>query len=316
LLILALEGERPGFAAAVELTSPAITCPSAGELRESLDRHVPADAPPLRLRLDEGDRSVRIQLETAGGEVALARTLERPATDPPSCRALASTAALIVERYLREIAYRAAAPSAPDLAETAPAEPPAVVARAAEAPASPLPTQVLLGVGGGARSGFGTGGGRTRGEVHVSVGVERWRLALWAEAGLATTEDVTAVGGARDVNLRLRAFPLRLLLGMRLPAGPTQIVPLVGVGADLLQGLARAGVDTAHSWRLEPAAEAGLALRASPTPSLWLRATLLGGVTLAARDYLVDAAANAPAFRTPAAFARLSVEAGVILGKK
>jgi hypothetical protein len=321
-------GPRPARAAdadAIEVEASEVACPGADDLRASLGKHVhtrPGEGQ-LRLRLEPADeRAVRLQLATASGQVVLVRRLERAGSDPGSCRALADTAALMVDRHLREIAYREAPPSAPDIAEKTAEKPAAPAAVAVETraidvtPPAPLPTQLLLGVGGGTRAGLGTGGGSARGEVHLALGFEHRRVALLVEAGVATGQDVTAVGAATDVKLRLQAFPLRLLIGLRLRAGAVSILPLAGVGGDLLDARATTAAASVGSWRFEPAAEAGLAARWNPAPGFWLRVTALGGATLQARDYVVDDSANAPAFRTPGAFARLSMEAGVAFGKK
>jgi hypothetical protein len=296
---------------------PGIACPSAEDLRRSLAARVraePADAQPLSLRIEQrGAGSLRLQLSTAGGDPLLTRDLDEGGG---SCVALADTAAIMVDRYLREIAYRAEPPALPEATPAVVAAP----ARAAvqERPAVELPALALMvGVGVGSRSGLGTGGGQTRGELRLVVGLEGHRLALWAEGGLAGAEDVRVVGGTgSEVALRVHPYPARLLAGVVLGGPALAVIPLLGVSADLLAAEASTATASTRSWRVEAGAEAGVALRWAPSRSLWMRAALLGGATLRARDYLVTDGENPPAFRTPGAFARLGLEAGLAWGKK
>jgi hypothetical protein len=325
-----------GAAPAVQMVASDVDCPSAEDLRRSLAARLhggPVEGSPLSVRLQSrGDGSLRLQLTTATGQTLLTRDLERAGG---SCVALAETAAIMVDRCLREIAYRAPPPE-PTRAQTepptdSPARAPSVIAAP---PPSPAPTerpvisatasppmsssraQALVGVGLGSRSGLGTGGGQTRPEVRLVVGLERRWLALWAEAGLAGGNNVTVLGSPSDVALRVHPYPVRLLAGVVLGGSALALMPLVGATVDLLRAEAATATASAHSWRIEPGAEAGAALRWAMSPLLWVRGSVLAGATLQPRDYLVAQGANSPAFRTPGAFVRVSVEAGFTVGKK
>jgi hypothetical protein len=313
-----LAPRRAAAAPAVQVAvGPGIDCPSAEDLRRSLAARVraePGNAAPLSLRIEErAAGSLRLQLSTAGGDPLLTRDLDEGGG---SCVALADTAAIMVDRYLREIAYRAEPPPAPEPAPAVVVAPAAVAVQERRRVELP-PAALMVGVGVGSRSGLGTGGGQTRGELRLVVGLERHRLAIWAEGGLAGADNVRVVGGAgSEVALRVHPYLGGLLAGFVLGGPALAVIPLVGVSADLLAAEASTATSSTRSWRVEAGAEAGVALRWAPSPSLWMRAALLGGATLRARDYLVADGENPPAFRTPGAFARLGLEAGLAWGKK
>jgi hypothetical protein len=100
-----------------------------------------------------------------------------------------------------------------------------------------------------------------------------------------------------------------------LPFRQVTLVPLAGVAVDVLRAEARTARAVARSFSVEPAAELGTAVRYDPARTVWLRGTLLGGLTPRPHDFVVDAGGG-PAYRTAVAFVRVTLEAGLVLGKK
>jgi hypothetical protein len=260
-----------------------------------------------RLELAPADDAIAVLMRDGAGAIELERSLPvdrgvatagRPVE---ACQALAEAAALIVVRYLQEIGYRPPPPVA---------EAPVVATSAGPAPPVPHRSAGLLGAGAAGRVGLG-GSGPVRGEVTVELGALFGPVAL-ALAGGASSEtavDVPRTGGQGQ--LRLRAYPVRLGLGVPFALGPGALIPTAGLSLDLLSFRASGLADARQGLRVEPAAELGgsyllLGRR------LFARGSLVGGWTLAPRDF---SAGTEPVFRTPDAYLRATVELGAVLWK-
>jgi hypothetical protein len=337
-------------------------CPRRKDVIAALETRLPGvtRGPPgrgaaeRRLQLEPGPAgTVSLRLWDERGTLALERRLGgdeavRPG-GPAGCQALADAAALVVERYLRDIGYRPPAASVPEPPAPAPPPtptPPAATAatspatRAPAAPVSAAPTTAqaasrrqpapaatggpasaslgLLGVGGALRLGpagrpEGTGGsGGARGEVVLAFELHRGWIAA-ALAGGVSSALVRPVTGAPGGELRLRSFPLRAHLGVPVPVAAGVLVPALGFSADLVSFRGAGLADEQAGVRFDPAAEAALGYVTSLGP-LYLRLTAAGGLTLAPRDYSVDPPGIA-LYRSPAAYLRTQVEVGVRLWK-
>lgn len=175
----------------------------------------------------------------------------------------------------------------PDRAAAAPAVPGVRLGPTGRAAA--IASAGYLGVGGGMRlgpaglgagsEGAGSDASGMRGEVLLTLQVHgRW-LALELGAG-ASSETVIRLRSASPAELRLRAFPLRLGAGVRLPALGGVIVPAAALNVDLLSFRAVGLADPRSGTRYDPAAELGLGYQVERGP-LYLRAALGGGLTLA-----------------------------------
>lgn len=100
--------------------APGLDCPDAATVVRALGRvrgapGVGAGAEYL-LRLDRVGDDLRVNLHR-GGELVLSRALGAPA-QPPGCESAADAAAIIIERYFRDLAW------APDVAVASPRAPP------------------------------------------------------------------------------------------------------------------------------------------------------------------------------------------------
>jgi hypothetical protein len=282
-------------------------CPGREQIIQALEARMPGLTGPdasRRLELARAGEGLTLRLRE-GGAVALERrlTVDERAPANEGCAALAEAAAQVVVRYLREIGYRQ------PIAEVVP-----VMPSPRDSPGYPLSglrqprfrSAGYLGASAGLRA-----AGSSRAEAAVAFLLHRGRLAGELSAG-ATTETTAAVEGTADAALRLRSFPLRLLVGVRLPVGSGTLVPAVGAALDLLSFRA-AGLDDARSGlRVEPAVEGGLSYLWSGS-TLFARAGLFGGRTVAAHDF--DAGLTQPVFRTPGAYLRAQVELGFVLWK-
>jgi hypothetical protein len=276
-------------------------CPGRGQIVAALEARLPGvtgAGAGRRLEVERGPDAVMLRLRQ-GEVLELERRLDERGTSTEGCEALAETAALVVVRYLREIGYRPPAREPPAAA--------AVVATpAVAAPAAVRVWEGYLGVAAGGRA-----GGAARGESVMVFQLHRGWFAGELAAG-ATTETSTAVPGAAGAELRVRSFPVRVLLGTRLRLGPGVLVPAAGAGLELLWFRATGLDDARRGLRVEPAAELGLSYLLAGRRS-YVRVGAGGGLTLGAHDF--DAGVGAPVFRTPGAYLRAQVEVGLVLWK-
>jgi hypothetical protein len=277
-------------ATATVTVDPGAGCPSSEQLTRALGALAPglvAPAPPaastgaptsLQLAVvtsAEGD--VRVDLVDPQGEAVLHRVLPAPPKGrAPDCPALADTIALIVDRYLRDVGYEApplAPPPKPAPAAPAPAAPATDVLTAQPAaPAAPPPAAAgatwRLGVVASGRRGD-SGGTDADGALALAVeqAGEGPRLGARLSAGLAPAADArwTAQGASRSATLR--RLPFRMGGYVAIPAGPGQLEPGVGLGADLYLVSAAAG----GGQHAAPFADAALAYTMSLIKPLYLR---------------------------------------------
>ena len=280
-------------------------CPSRAEVVSALEARLPgvtADGATRQLSLEPGPAGLTLRLR-AGEQIELERRLtpDERAASPEGCEALAEAAALVVVRYLREIGYRPPEVRAP--------EPLPVVV----APGSPTPPRSsvrsagYLGIAGAARAAPAA----SRAELSLVFQLHRGWLAAEVAAG-ATSQTVAAVPATASGELRLRAFPARLALGVPVRLGWATLVPAAGMGLDVLWFRSSGLADARQGVRLEPAAEVATSCLMA-RGALFGRLTLAGGLTLGGRDF--DAGQPEPVFRTPGAYLRAQFELGVVLWK-
>jgi len=314
------------FALAAAPPADAPECPSPAQLGQALNVLVPGLAPSpatatplplasgLRLGMEtspEGD--VRVDLTDALGEIVLHRVLPAPPRGrAPDCPALAETIALIVDRYLHDVGY-----------EAPPLPPPAPKPAPVEAPAPPPPTEVAIAAT----------------PTPAEHGAERptllWRLGLAAVArrgdvggldgdgdlalGVEATGSGARLGGRLSVgfappaearwsaqNATLRRLPVRLGGYLRFAAGPGQLEPGVGLGADLLF-VAAQGPGTAGGVHTSVSGDVALGYALALPGPLYVR--LLSRAALAV-PYSFRTLAGTQVWGTPRAYAEGGVELG------
>jgi hypothetical protein len=325
------------FASTVTLTLPtagASDCPSPRQLAEALNALAPglvatAPAPAttgassLRLSvtmLTEGD--LRVELSDAKGETLLHRVLPAaPRGHETDCPALAETVALIVERYLHDVGYEApplAPPpkaSPPTPAPPSPVAPPPVITTAPPAPPTPAtrPSRAVWRVGVAASGRLGDVGGFD-GDAALALGVEGGgegpRLGVRLGAGFAAPAQAQwtdhMAGQPSQQAATLRRLPLRLGGYVRLPAGPGQLEPGIGAGADLLLVSTSGPVGTT-SRHLAPFGDVAVGYSLFLLRPLYVR--ILSRVALSL-PYDFNILDGTPVWRTPRAYAELGVELG------
>jgi hypothetical protein len=318
-LSLALAQDSP-----IAIESTGGECPTRADVVAAISARFPGaaaetsapDSRRLTLQRIGATSMFIVRLRDARGTLELERVLKidlQPSAKPgEECAALAEAAALVVVRYLREIGYRPPPPPPPPPpAPTAPPAPTVVTAAAPPTPSPPWATIGLLGAAGGGRIGLGTGSGVARAEALLGFEVQIARLSFLLGAGASTLE-VAPVAGSSSGRLDLRAYPLRLAIGLPVGFLGGVLVPAVGASVDILSFRASGLVDARRGERIEPAAEIGASYRVA-WRGLFARALVSGGVTAGARDF--DAGGGAPVFRTPDGYLRAGVELGVVLWK-
>jgi hypothetical protein len=347
LLVGLVSAEAQAQGSPVQVDAPARGCPARAELVAELRARLPAGVaalvePGYRLQVERAEGAeVRLQLRRAGAGMVLERRLPLAVATEPRCRALAQAAALVVVRYLQELADRTAA--SPPPVEEPEAAPPPVPSRALapaprpvppRAPAPVIATRVVtapaparqprpavpsagfLGAAGGARAGIGggaagAGGPDLRSELLVALAATRGLLAAELGGGVTSAVEV-AVPAAPGARLRLRTYPLRAALGVPLRWRGGVFLPAAGMAVDLIQFRANGLADARRGLRVEPASELGIGYRAAGQ-RFFLRGSLWGGLSLAPRDF--DADPGQSVFRTPSAYLRLQIETGLVLWK-
>ena len=334
--------------AVIAVDVPAGGCPGRAEVTAALESRLPGvtrgrgGAGPARYRLEvshgAGQAEAPLRLSSLAGGVVLERRLPVEARARPTevCQALAEAAALVVVRYLRDLGYRpeptppppdepapapvavapAAEPPPASAAEPPPSAPPATATARADVPpgsdrASPaIGSAGYLGAGAVVRMGLRRDPAEvTRGEIAASLQAagDRWHVELGGGVSSQTRVDV---GGAAE--LRLRSFPLRAAFGLPVPLGGGQLLPVVGMTADLVRFQATGLTDAGSGLRVEPAAELGVGYRRAGPRWFW-RAQAGGGFSLMPRDFAAEG--QPPAYRAPAAYLRGLVEVGPVLWK-
>jgi len=216
----------------------------------------PAPARGLRLQLQPaaapGTPSLEVVLSDGGGQTLLRRSLPDPRPPRPAdCAALAETIALIVDRYLADVA-------------TAPAAAPAVGTSVRDAPfaseGTPEPPTDIALVGGGA---WRSNGDALEG-FETSLGIDLQRAARERGAGASLTIGIAprAEGRWSTGRATLRRIPIRLGTYLSLAAGPGRLEPGLNLGLDVLLVDAHATDATPRSQgNASPNVEASIAYR-------------------------------------------------------
>jgi hypothetical protein len=288
------------------------TCPRSDQIVGALEARLPGvttGEPTWRLELERHASELTLRLRGTRTSVTyLERRLDSDArsASPEVCAALAETAAQVVVRYLREIGYRP--PPPPPLAVVTKLPP--VPLHSVDLPQVIGFSAGYLGVDLGLRA-----AGSSRGEVAITFQHQRAGLVLGrvlAFSAGVTTETTRSVPGTPEAALRLRAFPLRLSLGLGLDMWRGWLGPELGAGIDLLSFQAAGLTDARSGLRVEPVAEAGLWYLWSGS-TLFARGGVLGGASFHAHDF--DAGLTQPVFRTPGAYLRAQFELGFVLWK-
>jgi hypothetical protein len=299
----------------------AADCPGGAALAAALNAVmaglVPSAQPAMPVALANGghlgvttssEGDVRVDLVDAQGEVVLHRVLPAPPRGhAPDCPALAETIALIIDRYLHDVGYEVPPlpPPAPKPASPPPVpeEPPSAIAVAPPA-AAPAPKALWrIGLGGGARVGDAGGLG---GDGDLVLGLEP--SATGVHGGVRLSAGYAPPTEARwaDKTATLRRIPLRLGLYLAVPAGPGQLEPGIGLGADVFI-VSVNGPGAASGYHSAPAGDLALGYAISLTGPLYLR--ILSRVALAV-PYTFAALEVPQVWETP----RVYGEAGVELG--
>jgi len=316
----------------------AATCPPLAALARALDAHLPGiaaaapDAPGrdrLHLRLEEGGGSgaggVRLALVDASGRTVLERGLADPGAGrrgagdrAAACAVLAETIALVVERYLRQLGYRAPAPARADESEVGARGPPAAgdVETARDTRAAPPRAAggLLLSAGVGLLPGPGA---PARFEPELGVDWLRFRLMLSGRAALAWPAEV-AVPATDRGRLRYTALPLRAGAGLplSLPRALGWVAATAFIGVDLYRAEA---LDVAVPQRTQGAtavAELGLAAAFSIGGRLALRPHAALSLRREREFRLRDAApASAPLYVDHPVTLELGIDFAIRLGK-
>jgi len=222
--------------------------PRAGAWRLSLQPRpsTSASSPALEVSLVDDD-----------GRLLLRRAL--PAASPArpgDCAALAETVALIVDRYVADVAGAAEPPPPAEEVPLAAASPPPL------APPLPpdLPTTDAAFVGGGA---WRSNGDALEG-FETMVGVDLQRAARERGAGAWLTVGITPTAEGRwpTGKATLRRLPVRLGTYLSLAAGPGRLEPGLNLGIDtLLIHVQPGGGAASYLSNVSPNVEAAMAYR-------------------------------------------------------
>ena len=226
-------------------------CPSAAVLGRALEARLPgitADAPRapererLRLQLDDaGAAGVRFALVDLTGQTVLERSLAAPGVGARdragACGVLAETIALVIERYLRQLGYRAPDPALPR------PEPPTIAAgappvEAAIGEAARPGGRLTLAAGVSVAPG---GGGPTRVEPELAADLLLLPVLFSLRAAVSLPIEVAVPSTDRGV-FRHTALPLRAGLGLPvwLPRGGGGWVAVIALGGvDIYRGETR-----------------------------------------------------------------------------
>jgi hypothetical protein len=272
VLLASLSTQDGGAGREVTIALDAIpagaACPSSAQVGEALDARLPgitaardhrSASDRLRLQLEDiGAAGLRLALVDLAGRTLLERSLAggggAPGGRPGACAAVAETIALVVERYVRQLGYRA-----PKLVTTVGAPTAATIGTA---PAGPEPEPSLserLALGAGASLGPGTrGASRIGPEIVMDLITHRLLLSL----RVAVTWPIERSVPSTDNGVfRYAALPVRAGIGLpfALPRhlGWAAITALAGV--DLYRAETRQIAVPATVDGVQPVAEVGVA---------------------------------------------------------
>jgi hypothetical protein len=234
------------------------TCPSARQVSDALQTHLPGLVQPaaagrtdaLRAVLDipSDGTVVHFSLLDARGDVQLRRSIPAPGRGRPAteCVALAETLAEIVERYLSSVDYQAS--------ETAPPPPPSALPPRPPAPPGRRAGFLFLGGDWMMASSENPSilAGRLGGELELTH--RPYALVARVDVGIAQQENVIRTTGSAS----LRRFPLHAGLALELPAGPGTFEPCLTGGVEVLLASsdAAAAGRTDRAYRFSPVVSA------------------------------------------------------------
>lgn len=322
--MLALPAAGASPAGVIPPTGGDDTCPSARQVTEALQAHLPGQVIPdrggapgrgdlLRAQLDVAADGtvVRFSLSDAQGTIQLRRALPAPGRGRPAadCVALAETLAAIVERYFSSVPLETEETEPPPPPEPPPviAPPPAVVApptpRAARGPSLFVGSAWRATPDTAASFELGLGG-----SLDLTGG--RVRLAALLRLGLEQSQSLTVRGDA----LALRRFAGRAGLLVAIPAGPGTLEPTLELGADTYLRTFTTTTRVTQSLRATPVGEAQLAYRVALGSFLYLRPRAGGGLAIVQYDLVPAGPTPAPSaiFKTPGWFSTVGLDVGLV----
>jgi hypothetical protein len=294
-------------AALISVSGGDARCPSVKQVNEAVSARLPGvlvpaspEPPPGVLRLmlrATSPTEHQFVLRSSTGKVLLSRTLPvPPAATERDCEALAETVALIVDRYLQELAYQAEVPAAVEV----PAPPPI--------DSGPLEPRWELFAGGTWQPASGPSA-LSRYEARIGAGRTLGRSARLA------LELVVGVQGAEEphsdtVTASLRRFPAELRLlwrsaprTLRVEAGPF-------AGLEVLSWSSDRPLAHDDGIRLTPLVGGELGLRAALGSRAFVR--LLGSLGVAMlRHRFADEPGDIERFGTERTYVKMALEGGL-----
>jgi hypothetical protein len=297
-------------------------CPSPRQVADALGAHLPGTVLPLGLTI--GPSALRLAVATdptgvtrvdlfeSGGDTLLHRTLSPGERARGSdCPALAETAALIVERYWHEVGYDLPPlqppPPPPPPPPSATEKPSIAESRPPPAPAPRAHPLWLLGLAAGGRAGDA---GTFDPSALLSLTFEG-SVGLRLSAGVMSgASAVTSLGTAS-----FHQFPVRLGSYLRLPLGPGQLEPGLGVDLDAIWvgltgmhpdvGLTSPPLCTGQ-FCASPGADLALGWSMTTTHHVYFRALALAGGAASLR-FTAD---NRVLWSTPRTYVEFAIECG------
>jgi hypothetical protein len=321
----------PAYAIAVSMPAgPDDGCPSPRQVVDALATQLPGLVLPLgraggrqTLHLAvtvDGVGVMRLELTDPDGGPLLHRRL--PATERGAgadCPALAETAALIVERYWREVGYEVpfeppSPPRPPPPADAAapPGEPSAAVVEG-PAPASSPPVPLLpprWWIAGGAFGRVGDAGPRTAGAsltFTVEERLQQRRVGLSLSGGAEGGVTYLWTSGSPE-RVVLRQFPVRMGAYLAVPLGLGQLEPGLGIDLGVVTAAVTDVTGSQTRWRASPGVDAALGWSLRFVQDIYLRVLGEGG---AAVPYRFVTTSNETSFGSTS---RLYLQLGLELG--
>ena len=322
-IVLALPVAGAAPIGVIPPTGPDDTCPSARQVTDALQAHLPGQiiperglGPPrtdlLRAQLDvpADGTVVRFSLTDAQGVVQLRRALPAPGRGRPvaDCVALAETLAVIVERYFSSVPLETEETELPPPPEPAPVVTPPPVVSAPRPPPAPGPS-IFVGSAWRATpektAAFELGLGATVNLTRGSV-----RLAALLRLGIEQSQNRDLDAGVAS----LRRFAGRAGLVVAIPAGPGRLEPTLELGADTYLGSATTATQQTQYLGVTPVGEAQVGYRVALGSQLYLRPRAGGGFAIV--QYKMVAAgpngAQSGIFETPAWFSTIGLDVGLV----
>jgi hypothetical protein len=298
------------------------TCPDRPVLDEALARRglgSAASGARFRLQLVGAGASLDLTLRDDDGEVLLARTL-----DTEECSALAETIAMLVERRLQGIAWRATLVAPPELPPAAapsppappepppdsarPRRPPAPAAHAARAVETSRPWAIDLQLGALFATGFAEIGGAPgpRGGVRLRPDAP---VALQVGLGWLVHDGVAIPGGGQA---RVERLPIAIFAGGSLRRRGVELDLGARAELELLlaesRGVTRPDRSRQVALRVGPAATLGVVL----VGPVWAGVDAAALAVLRGWDFVIERG-DEPGARTRVASQVLALEAGAFL---